>query len=256
MNSTKLLQALEIYVDRMTDDIVSMVFDGNNVGQEEFQECLEELEDRLGPGDPPDQIFFYNPASVGDGVEEDIEDVLGDPNFKDICISVAVFYEQDVFSVSADNVAIDGSTGIHLNVFLTPEYEHMSVKSALNDEKLFDEIGNSIRHEIEHLIQDDYPQALNYLDYHKIYCPIRRDPSSFFLYLVQPSEVSAHVRGYEHVSRTRDDFFKSIRVLLNGYKQNGLLTEDESLSVLMCWEDWFLRNTHLSPSIASGEENV
>jgi len=256
----KLLLALEVYVDRMTEDIVNMTMSDVNVGDsspEDFVDYIEELEDRLGKGPDPDRIFFYTPPALNDSVEEDIEEALGDDYFKEVCISVAIFHNQDVFSVSADNVAIDGSApGIHLNIFLTPEYDLMSIESALKDDRLFDEIGNSIRHELEHHIQEDYPSVLNYLDYHKIYCPVRRDPSPFFLYLVQPAEVSAHVRGYEHAAKTRDDFGKSIRNLLATYKKNGLLQADEDIHVLMCWEDWFLRNTHLFDSSVNGEENV
>ena len=258
----KLLCALSLYTNRMTEDIIKMTFSDhdsdNDILEEDLQDYFREVEDRLGyEVDPPDRIFFYTPLINKDSVENDIEDVLGDDYFKEIGISVALFHDQDELSVSADNVIIDGtSPGIHLNIFLTTEYSQMTSDSALDDTLLFDELGNAIRHEFEHLLQEDYPSVLNYLDYHKIFCPSSRKPSAFFLYLVQPAEVSAHVRGYEHNALTRSDFFKSIRNLLTVYNQKGILSEAEVISVLMCWEDWFLRNTYLPLESTSGEAHV
>jgi hypothetical protein len=255
MNS-KFLHAVSLYVSRMTKDVIKMTFSDednsdNDTAEEDLQDYLAEVKDRLGDEvSPPDRIFFYSQFITGDSVEATIEEVLGDDYFKEIVISVALFRNQDVLSVSADNVAIDGtSPGIHLNIFLTPS-------TSSDDKNLLDEIGNSIRHEFEHFLQEDYPNVLNYLDYHKIFCPVGRNPSAFFLYLVQPTEVSAHVRGYEHTSKNSDDFFKSIRALLNIYKQKDILTDVEVISVLMCWEDWFLRNTYLPLESVKGEENV
>lgn len=255
MNS-KFLHAVSLYVNRMTKDIIKMSFSkeedtNDDTAEEDLQDYLAEVKDRLGSEvSPPERIFFYSQFITGDSVEDAIEEVLGDDYFKEIVISVALFRNQDVLSVSADNIAIDGtSPGIHLNIFLTP-------LTSPDDKTLIDEIDNSIRHEFEHFLQEDHPSVLNYLDYHKIFCPTSRNPSAFFLYLIQPSEVSAHVRGYEHTSKSADDFFKSIRALLNIYKQKNILTDVEVINVLMCWEDWFLRNTYLPLESAKGEENV
>lgn len=258
MNSN-LLDEINLYVNRITEDIVKMTFsdedDSDNNASEEDLEDLEdylaEVKDRLGDEvDSPDRIFFYTPLITGDGVEVALEKSLGDDYFKEIVISVALFQNQDVLSVSAENVAIDGtSPGIHLNIFLTSE-------TSLDDKNLFNEVGNSIRHEFEHLLQEDYPDVLNYLDYHKICSYSGRTLNAFFLYLIQPAEVSAHVRGYEFTSKNHKDFFKSIRTLLDVYKQKDILSEDEAISVLMCWEDWFLRNTCLPFESEQGEEHV
>jgi hypothetical protein len=247
MNS-KFLYEINSYVNRITEDIVKMTFSNedysdNNTSEEDLEDLeyyLAEVKDRLGEEvDSPNRIFFYTPLITGDSVEAAIEAHLGDDYFKEIVVSVALFQNQDVLSVSAENVAIDGtSPGIHLNIFLTSE-------TGADDKNLFDEIGNSIRHEFEHFLQEDYPSLLNYLDYHKICSPSGRTLNAFFLYLIQPVEVSAHVRGYEYTSKNCEDFFKSIRTLLDIYKQKDILSEDEVINVLMCWEDWFLRNTYL-----------
>ena len=255
----ELLAAINLYVSRMTEDVIGMIFSDAHDADvicdvpsgEELQDYLAEVKDRLGDKvDPPGKIFFYTPLITCDSVENLIEQYLGDDYFKEIIISIALFRNQDVLSVSADNVAIDGtSPGIHLNIFLTPE-------TNLDDKNLLDEVGNSIRHEFEHFLQEDHPSILNYLEYHKIFCPVARNPSAFFLYLVQPAEVSAHVRGYEHTSKNYDDFFKSIDNLFDMYRQKNILTESEISNVTTCWEDWFLRNTYLSVPSSQGEDHV
>lgn len=255
----ELLAAINLYVNRMAEDVTRMIFSGEHDSDaiydfpsgEELQDYLAEVKDRLGDKvDSPDRIFFYAPFITCDSVENLIEQCLGDDYYKEIIISIALFRNQDVLSVSADNVAIDGtSPGIHLNIFLTPE-------TTLEDKNLLEEVGNSIRHEFEHFLQEDHPSILNYLEYHKIFCPVTRNPSAFFLYLVHPSEVSAHVRGYEHTSKNYDDFFKSIDNLFDIYKQKDILTESEISNVTACWEDWFLRNTYLSAISNQGEDHV
>ena len=238
-----LLVDLNFFCDEICQLVMNQLDGVATISSAEIQECLEELEDRLGPGPEPDQLFFVDTSDFEiDTLTSIIELEARYDTPLELTVSVAVWRNQEVFSVSADNVAIDGtSPGIHLNIFLTSAQEGNKERT-----RVIDEITNSIRHELEHHIQDDYSGAVDTLAYHKIVCPPSRNPSSFYLYLVQPSEVAAHVRGYEAVAEKREDFCRSIQTLFEGYQRDGLITEDEAKRVFSCWEDWFDRNTYLN----------
>ena len=201
---------------------------------------LDELRTRIIAESAPDQFFFLSldlPKSFV-GLVDDLDCITA---------TVAVFRDAGEFSISADNAPLDGSaSGLHMNVFLSSEFSEAFYSGCqLTIKQLFDEVENSIRHEFEHIIQDEYPSLVDYLEYHKINFRPGKEQCHLCLYLVQPTEVAAHVRGYEQISSNHFEFYKNILTLLRGYTTAGHLTSDEEKRVFLCWKDWFQRNTYI-----------
>ena len=216
-------------IERLLQTFEDVSYDEND------ENILEELRTRVSFAE--NQIkSFYLDTRLPDCLESEEDD-------SDMTVSVVVFRLTNKFSVSADNCPIDGSpVGLHINIFLDTQMNDIK-DLPLGD--LTQEIENSIRHEIEHIIQVDFPDMVNYLDYHKIDFRSSKHPSPFCLYLTQPAEVSAHVRGYEQTSSTHFEFYRQIVDLLSGYVSRNFLTEDEYMRVFLCWKDWFQRNTYI-----------
>lgn len=236
MKNPGIIEALNDFSDEIADSICDAILAGSFELDSDDDWFVEELEQRVDMSIPL-KTFFYLGFNVPDNLQE-INDETDD-----VTITVAVFEGDDVFSISADNSPLDGSAvGMHINVFFPNEWD---LKNDPERDVFMCELENTVRHELEHIVQEEFSEAVEYLDYHKIdfrSCP---DPSNLCLYLVQPAEVSAHVRGYEKVSQTHFEFYKAIIGLLRGYVQKGFLTDDEELRVFLCWKDWFLRNTYI-----------
>lgn len=155
---------------------------------------------------------------------------------EEVTITVAVF-EDSISSVSADNCPLDGSpVGMHLNVFLKNSVDEFAVE----------EIYNAVRHELEHIVQDDFEDLVDYLDYHKVKAVVASDPTRMCLYLTQPQEVSAHVRGYQAVTSNILEFSEKVGDLLEGYVQQRHITKPEKSAIFWCWKDWYDRNSYNS----------
>lgn len=161
-----------------------------------------------------------------------------DAEVEEVTVTVAVFgpNETTKASVGADNCPLDGSpVGLHMNVYL---------EEAGCDDFICDEVYNAVRHELEHMIQDDFAQLVDYLDYHKILFALGDSPTHMCLYLTQQAEVSAHVRGYQAVTSNVLEFSKKTGDLLEGYVSQGHLTREEKSAVFWCWKDWYDRNNY------------
>jgi len=236
MKNPGIIEALNDFSDEIADSICDAILSGSFELDSDDDWFVEELEQRVDMSIPL-KTFFY----LGFNIPENLQEINDETD--DVTITVAVFEGDDVFSISADNSPLDGSAvGMHINVFFPNEWD---LKNDPDRDIFMCELENTVRHELEHIVQEEFSEAVEYLDYHKIDfrgCP---DPSNLCLYLVQPAEVSAHVRGYEKVSQTHFEFYKSIIGLLRGYVQKGFLTDDEELRVFLCWKDWFLRNTYI-----------
>ena len=236
MINHKIIEELSNFTDEISDCIYQSLKSRSFILQEDDTWLIEELKSRIDLPAPVSQFFglgFSMPSTLLD-VNDEI-DVLS--------VTVALFEECETFSISADNVPLDGSgVGMHINIFLSEEED---LESDFSSDRVMFELENSVRHELEHVLQEDYSGLVEYLEYHKIDFRGCVNPSNLCLYLVQPSEVSAHVRGYEHISNTHADFFEQILNLLKGYADEGHLTDDEGLRVFLCWKDWFERNTYI-----------
>lgn len=236
MINCKIIEELGNFTDEISDCIYQSLKSRSFILQEDDVWISEELKCRIDLPGPVSQFFglsFEMPGTL-----LNVNDTMDD-----LSVTVALFEECESFSISADNVPLDGSgVGMHINIFLSEEED---LESDFSSDRVMLELENSVRHELEHVLQEDYSSVVDYLEYHKIDFRGCVNPSNLCLYLVQPSEVSAHVRGYEHNSNTHAAFFEHILNLLKGYTKEGHLTNDEGLRVFLCWKDWFERNTYI-----------
>lgn len=101
---------------------------------------------------------------------------------------------------------------------------------------------STVTHELEHALQQIFVQPganrpignLNQDD---------DDEDNTYSYLVDPSEISAHVKGlYALAKKTRQPLHKVIKHLLNQYQETGALTRQEASTVYAKWRTWAKKN--------------
>ena len=231
---------IEEYCHQISDDVIDVVLErySNVSGDDEF--FIEEAISRVSTGTRPSVMasLYYEVPEFLFEFSQNSEDV------SEITVTIAVYFTDESFSVSADNTPVDCSpVGMHINVFLPEE------KDFLEDEEydfIFQEIENSVRHEFEHVIQAEFPALVHNVDYHKIdFRPGREETSKMAYYLTQPSEVSAHVQGYYQISLSENEFYSRVLKLLSKYVELNYISEDERFRIFLCWKDWFTRNIYI-----------
>ena len=227
MNNPNILEALNDFSADISKQIVERIISSDYEITEGDNLFVEELASRCGLKSDVKKFLwlgYHLPKSM----------VTLDEECEEVTITVAVF-EDVISSVSADNCPLDGSpVGMHLNVFL---------KDSI-DEFIVEEIHNAVRHELEHIVQDDFEDLVDYLDYHKVRVAVASDPTHMCLYLTQPQEVSAHVRGYQAVTSNILEFSEKVGSLLEGYVQQRHITTPEKSAIFWCWKDWYDRNNY------------
>jgi len=228
------------YCEEIADDVFDILCSKDtNIADDDI--CfIEDAMSRVSSSARPDVVaaLYYDIPECIVEYSNEQEDI------SELSVTVAVYFEDDDCSVSADNTPADCSpVGMHINIFM-PEDE-----SFFDDgpqwQSIFLEILNSVRHEFEHTIQSDFSSLVHNVDYHKIdFRPSREPLSSMAYYLVQPSEVSAHIHGYFQISSSTEDFYSKIIGLLTQYVELELISEEEEFRIFLCWKDWFLRNIY------------
>ena len=229
MNNPVILKELNDFSSAVSDQIIDCVKSKEYLISEEDDWFVEELRFKKGLTSDVEKFFwlgYYLPKSM----------VTDDEECEEVTITVAVFKDKTP-SVSADNCPLAGSpVGLHLNVFLKDSV----------DDFVEEEIHNAVRHELEHIVQDDFEELVDYLDYHKVRMGLASDPTHMCLYLTQPQEVSAHVRGYQAVTSDILEFSKKVGDLLEGYVLQRHITVPEKSAIFWCWKDWYDRNNYNS----------
>lgn len=236
MINFNIVEELNSFTETITDTVCESVMSTSFDATFNDEWFVSEIRERVNVPFPIKQFFY---------LDFDIPNAISSINDEtdNIIVTIALFVGDDSLYITADNSPVDGSpVGMHINIFLSDECD---LKSDVNIDIFMFELENSIRHELEHILQEEFSEAVEYLDYHKIDFRSCKDPSNLCLYLVQPAEVSAHVRGYEKVSQTHFDFYRAVISLLHGYTQKGFLSNDEEMRVFLCWKDWFERNTYI-----------
>ena len=228
---------IRAWVEDLSDTIINSILNEKNsaLGSNERQYFKESVDNNLKV-----KRFFIENFCLCDSL------ISHNAEIEELTITVAIFENCEELSVSATNFPIDGSYfGMHLDVFVSNDLKQCTFHDS-DFWFLFKEIENSIRHELEHLIQDDFSELTDRLNYHKInFRHPKNGASNLCLYLVQPSEVAAHVRGYEQVSDSHFLFYKNVIDLLNAYLDKRMITSDEHTRIFLCWKDWFQRNTYI-----------
>ena len=169
------------------------------------------------------------------------------------------FYEDDMFlsitlfltpnenvHVSGDNINRLGSAGVHVGV-QAPENITGEQWSMLRRE-----ISNTLRHEIEHMIQglplyyqgmkDSDGKEYKYDDFMLDTPPISDRAKDYYL---KAHEVSAHIMGYAHNAKSLKDLENEIRLMLANWARKDWQKDSKQFIALEdvdiitdAWVDW------------------
>lgn len=205
------------------------------VGIEELEQ--EELADDGGWTDNTKaynlQVGFLPNALNSEVADEDVTE-------EDFYLNVTLFvipYE-DVH-VSGDNINRLGVPGVHVTIACPdePSGEQWSI--------IRSELSNTLRHEIEHMIQSlpaYYNGEYAYDDFVLTSPPVSDQAKNYYL---KSHEVSAHIVGYAHNASSLKDLEKQIREMLNNWARKDwqkdpkqfISLEDVDI-ITDAWIDW------------------
>ena len=210
------------------DDIAKGV---SNLSREEL---IDDIED-----DCLAQLLVYDKV-----IPESWKDWGSEVDF--IEITVAVFYS-DTFRIGAENIPATGYyDGMHINISIPPVKDGCLRPWETLELPLKSEIEISIRHELEHIFQTDFRYFVDKDEYDIINHVDEDDmETSMGTYLTLPEEVSAHIMGFDQVSKTRNDLLFHIDVLIGEYLQSKHITNKDAVSIRKCWHDWINRNVQI-----------
>lgn len=176
----------------------------------------------------------FLPGKIDDAQMEDDYDV--DDSY--LAVSLFLGKGEDVH-VSGDSINRLGSPGVHVSV-LAPTNITSQQLSLLRLE-----ISNTLRHEIEHMLQGlpmYYDGEYAYDDFVVDGNPIAPRTSDYYL---DPTEVSAHIMGYAHNAKSLKELENEIRSMLQNWARDDWETdprqfiapEDVEL-ITAAWIDW------------------
>ncbi len=167
------------------------------------------------------------------GLEED-EDV--DP---EIDVSFFLIKSPNItnFNISGYDSTYENLDGMHIQIELNEDLEVEQIMG-----KIRSELGNTIRHELEHISQKSrlaYGRGEEYYDTQMPWMPETDFARDQFL---SPQEVSAHVRGYaDSVNSLQELEVELVSDLENYVKSDRITAKDKDL-IVMVYLDWAKRN--------------
>ena len=238
------LRVVSTLTNRVTRAALFLVKDGKSTG-EDYQE--------LGYDDLIDDAGFQEGTRAYnfdiDFLPGKIDSELADDDFEEdeTYLSVSLFVTPaERIHVSGDNVNRTGSAGIHIDIFAPSPIP----KSGLSLLRL--EISNTVRHEIEHMLQelpmyyrgidDNAGGTYGYEDFEVTTPPISDRAKNYYL---DAKEVSAHIMGYAHNANSLKELEEEIRSMLRNWARKDwqkdakrfIALEDVDI-ITDAWIDW------------------
>ena len=141
------------------------------------------------------------------------------------------------FNISGYNSTYENLEGIHVQLEID---ESLEVEQALG--KIRTELGNTIRHELEHLTQKARPAFARDEKYYSLETPWKPETEYAKEIFLTPEEVSAHVRGYADTAKSLDDLEKELRQDLKNYVNSEKITAKDRDLIVMVYLDWARRH--------------
>ena len=176
----------------------------------------------------------FLPGKIDDAQMEDDYDV--DDSY--LAVSLFLGKGKDVH-VSGDSINRLGSSGVHVSVLAPTNITNQQLSL------LRLEVSNTLRHEIEHMLQElpmHYEGEYAYDDFVVEGDPIAPRTSDYYL---DPTEVSAHIMGYAHNAKSLNELENEIRSMLQNWAREDwkvdprqfIAPEDVDL-ITTAWIDW------------------
>ena len=219
-----------------TRAVLDILRDGSTtrVGFEELDIVEEELEAEVGDG----KAYSLDIGELSNALDIDATDEEYSDDDRFLSVTLFVF-PHNTIHVSGDNINRMALPGVHLSVS-SPESPTGEQWSALRKE-----ISNTLRHEIEHMIQElptYYEGDYEYDEFILDGKPISQQAKNYYL---QPHEVSAHIIGYAHNASSIQDLENEIRSMLQNWARKDwnsdpsrfIAPEDVDL-ITNAWMDW------------------
>jgi hypothetical protein len=156
-----------------------------------------------------------------------------------ITVVVEIDKSAEKFNVSASDKNITGIADLGIHVAIETPSKFLGKNMGV----LRNEIANAVRHELEHVTQgteSDQP-ARAFARGKKYYTFLHRESdvdSPYAKYLLRPSEIPAHVRGYAQNAKNAKDLSEDINDLLDGYLKQKIILPKEKDIILNTWIDW------------------
>ena len=236
-------RALNHLKNVIATDIMKVIRGDVNTSVPAYTVSDTEIEDYLSDeeiaGDP---VAGYSLEGYSWDLKIDIEKIeLEDDEEMETDIDVSFFFirspKMKGFNISGYNSTYENLDGIHIQLEID---EDLEVDQMLG--KIRSELGNTIRHELEHLTQKARPAYARDEKYYSLETPWKPETEFAREYFLTPEEVSAHVRGYADTAASLDDLEKELRQDLKNYVNSEKITAKDRDLIVMVHLDWARRH--------------
>lgn len=184
---------------------------------------------------PSDEVYYMFAGDLPLAVEYDEE---GEED-KSVWLTLEVVRDASELRVRGfdKNPVSSSELGIHVVVELPADPSGSVLK------ELRDEIAETIRHEIEHVTQGEasyqpVKAAGRDEEYFRTSTAPSKEMSVTAKYLLKPIEVTAHVRGLIHNTKTRSRFVRALEKFLTIYVEKELINEQEKKIIFETYLEW------------------
>ena len=177
-------------------------------------------------------------ASVPMSFDPEVDDMPGSNLLFDVVVNMKTVSDFDhPFDIHA----------YALSDITIPEMEIVIIKRdpVLHTSNLQDfrkDLGNAIRHELEHFTQKgmfkSFDRGERYYDF-SVSGNVNSSQAEYFL---KSEEVPAFVKGFSDHASSIEDLEKSMREMLDRYADAGKISQIEEDIILNAWLDWARRN--------------
>lgn len=213
MSSTN-RKKLQVLTKMITRDILRIIKDFQN--EKPKSKRCKNMSWELGP-----YQWLLALNSVAEMESEDIPEVI---------VSVK-FRKGKTFNVSGANVLPGerGETGIEIDI-------ETDTNVNMNWLALWNEVTNTVGHELEHVLQDEFYSNNLFGPYYWYQQTVYTEGE--IAYLLSPSEIAAHVIGYAAASKNMSDLIEQINDMLLNYIKNDRLSKQEANQVMEIYKNW------------------
>ena len=177
-------------------------------------------------------------TTIPDNFDPDFDESPGSNLFFDVLVNI----KRDQNFIAPFDIkayALSDALIPEIEIIVTKRESSIST-NLLNDFRK--DLGNAIRHEIEHLTQKgtfkSFDRGERYYDF-SILGNISSDSAKYFL---NKEEIPAFVRGFSDHATSLEDLESSMRDMLDAYADTGNISHSEEDIILSTWIDWAKRN--------------
>ena len=162
------------------------------------------------------------------------------PSF-DVTVAFVQDPRQEELNVAGRDITINNTTGMDVIIELPagglPREQY---------ELLRGEIGNTVKHELEHLTQEGDLKSFERDEetYYNYEIPGKVDTKYAETYFLDPKEIGGHVMGYSDVTNSMQELETRIRKDLGGEVTRKKITPNDLDIIVKTWMSWAQKHLH------------